>query len=94
MVEVAQLLRTRLGDAAAKVSARELPNWMVRLAAQTNPAMKGVLPILGLRMNVTSEKAIRLLGWAPRPREEAIIAAAESLVRLGLVGRAACGAQA
>ena len=86
MAEVAKLLRARLGDAASKVSTRELPNWMVRVAARTNPAMKGILPILGLKMNATSEKAIRLLGWAPRSREDAIVAAAESLVRLGLVG--------
>jgi dihydroflavonol-4-reductase len=94
MAEVAKLLRARLGEAADKVSTRELPNWMVRLAAQTNPAMKGILPILGRRMNTTSAKAIRLLGWAPRSREGAIVAAAESLVRLGLVGGAASGVEA
>ncbi|HZZ89266.1 MAG TPA: hypothetical protein VFE13_13135 [Caulobacteraceae bacterium] len=94
MAEVAKLLRARLGEAADKVSTRELPNWMVRLAAQTNPAMKGILPILGRRMNATSAKAIRLLGWAPRSREGAIVAAAESLVRLGLVGGAASGVEA
>jgi len=36
-------------------------------------------------MNATSEKAIRLLGWELRAREEAIVATAESLVRLGLL---------
>lgn len=36
-------------------------------------------------MNATSEKAQRLLGWVPRSREEAIVATAESLVRLGLI---------
>jgi hypothetical protein len=38
-----------------------------------------------MTMNATSEKAVRLLGWAPRSREDAIVAAAESLVRLGLL---------
>ena len=47
--------------------------------------MKGLLPMLGVNMNATGAKARRLLGWAPRPREEAILAAAESLIRLGLV---------
>jgi dihydroflavonol-4-reductase len=28
---------------------------------------------------------MRLLGWAPRSREEAIVATAESLIRLGLL---------
>lgn len=64
---------------------RLLPNWLVRLAALKNPAMKGMVPLLGVNLNATSEKAKRLLGWAPRSREEAIVAAAESLIRLGLL---------
>jgi dihydroflavonol-4-reductase len=35
--------------------------------------------------NATSEKARRMLGWAPRSNEQAIVATAESLVRLGLL---------
>jgi len=86
LVDVAQVLRQRMGAAAGKVSTRVLPNWLVRLAARTDPMMKGVLPTLGVNMNATSEKARRLLGWAPRSREDAIVATAESLVRLGLLG--------
>jgi dihydroflavonol-4-reductase len=33
----------------------------------------------------TNEKAKRVLGWAPRLNEEAVIATGESLVRLGLL---------
>ena len=33
-------------------------------------------------------KATRLVGWAPRSSEEAIVAAGESLVQLGLVAAA------
>jgi dihydroflavonol-4-reductase len=57
----------------------------VRLGTLRNPVMRGAVPLLGLTMNATSEKAIRLLGWSPRPREEAIVATAESLIRLGLL---------
>jgi dihydroflavonol-4-reductase len=38
-----------------------------------------------VNLNATSEKAIRLLGWTPRANEEAIVATAESLIRLGLL---------
>lgn len=86
MLDVAKILRRRLGDAAAKVPTREIPNWVVRLLALTNPALKPVVPLLDLNMNASSEKAIRLLGWSPRSTEDAIVATAESLVRLGLVG--------
>jgi len=35
--------------------------------------------------NATNEKARRMLGWTPRSNEDAIVATAESLLRLGLV---------
>jgi hypothetical protein len=40
---------------------------------------------LGKAKNATGDKAGRLLGWTPRSREDAIVAAAESLWRLGLL---------
>jgi len=85
LTHVARILRDRMGPTAHKVSTRTLPNCLVRLAALRNPALRGILPILGLNMNATSAKARRLLGWQPRPADEAIVATAESLVRLGLV---------
>jgi len=47
--------------------------------------MGQIVPHLGVNMNATGEKARQLLGWAPRSREDAILATAESLVRLGLL---------
>jgi dihydroflavonol-4-reductase len=86
MREVAAVLKRRMGAAAAKVATREIPNTVVRLGASAgNPALKALVPFLGLTMNATSEKAIRLLGWSPRSAEEAIVASAESLIALGLV---------
>jgi dihydroflavonol-4-reductase len=85
MVEVAELLRQRLGAAAAKVSTDVWPDEQVRIACETNAQLKAVVPLLNYDMNATAKKAERLLGWAPRSREEAIVACAESLVRLGLV---------
>jgi dihydroflavonol-4-reductase len=80
------VLKRRMGAAAAKVATREIPNTVVRLGASAgNPALKALVPFLGLTMNATSEKAIRLLGWSPRSAEEAIVASAESLIALGLV---------
>jgi dihydroflavonol-4-reductase len=88
LVEIAKLLKQRLGAAADKVSTRILPNWFIRILALGSPAMKGIVPHLGVNMNATGEKARRLLGWKPRSREEAIVATAESLIRLGLVNTA------
>jgi nucleoside-diphosphate-sugar epimerase len=85
LLEIADVLRSRMGAAARRVPTRELPNWMVRVAAFRSPAVKEILSELGKKKNGTSDKARRLLGWAPRSNEECIIAAAESLVRLGLL---------
>ncbi|HEY4083043.1 MAG TPA: aldehyde reductase [Burkholderiaceae bacterium] len=86
MAEVAKVLKARMGLIACKVSTRVLPSWVVRLGALKDPALRGAVPLLGLNLNATSAKAIRLLGWSPRSREEAIVATAESLDRLGLLG--------
>jgi nucleoside-diphosphate-sugar epimerase len=85
MREVAQVLKERMGSDARRVPARELPNWMVRLASLRDPAIKLILPELGKRKNATNEKARRMLGWTPRSNEEALTATGESLVRLALL---------
>ena len=85
MLEIAQVLKSRMGAAARRVPTRQLPNWLVRIAALRDPAVKLILPELGKVKNATNEKARRILGWAPRSNEESIVATAESLVRLGLL---------
>jgi nucleoside-diphosphate-sugar epimerase len=85
MVEIARVLKARLGSAARRVPTRQLPNWLVRLAAMRDPAVQQILPELGKVKNATSEKARRMLGWAPRSAEEAVVSTAESLMRLGLL---------
>jgi dihydroflavonol-4-reductase len=85
MAEIAKILKARMGEAAKRVPTRELPNWMVHLVALFDPAAKIILPELGKRKNATNEKARRLLGWTPRSNEEAVVATAESLVRLNLL---------
>jgi dihydroflavonol-4-reductase len=85
MIELARILRARLGKAARNVPTREVPNFVIRFAALRDPAMRMVVPLLGRKMDATSEKAQRLLGWKPRPVEDAAVATAQSLIRLGLV---------
>ena len=85
MLDIAVILRARLGAAAAKVPTRQLPNWLVRITARFDPRMSQLLPLLGKIRNATSAKAERVLGWKPRPREETLVATAESLIALGVV---------
>ena len=83
--EIAKVLKTRMGAIAKRVPTRQLPDWLVRVAALRDAAVKQILPELGKQRNATNEKAKRILGWAPRSNEESIVATAESLARLGLL---------
>jgi dihydroflavonol-4-reductase len=83
--DIALVLKRRMGGAARRVRTWQIPDWAVRLAALRDPTVRLILPELGKRKNATHGKATTLLGWSPRPREECIVATAESLLRLGLV---------
>jgi nucleoside-diphosphate-sugar epimerase len=89
MRDIAKILKRRLGAAARRVPTWQLPNFLVRLAALRDPAVRQILPELGKFKNASGEKAKRTLGWAPRSTEEAIVATGESLVRLGLLRKSA-----
>lgn len=83
--EMAQVLKQRMGEAARRVPTRQLPDWMVRLVALVDPTVRQIVPELGKYKNATGAKARRLLGWSPRSNEDALVATAESLLRLGLL---------
>lgn len=85
IVDYAKLLKERLGPAAAKVPTRQLPSWLVRIVALFDREARQIVPELGRAKNATSDKAKRLLGWAPRSAGDAVVASAESLVKNGLV---------
>jgi nucleoside-diphosphate-sugar epimerase len=87
LLEIAAILRNRLGEAANRAPTRELPNWLLRSIGVFNQSVREILPELGKHKNGSSEKARRVLAWAPRSNEECIAAAGESLLKLGLVRR-------
>ncbi|WP_310219661.1 SDR family oxidoreductase [Chitinophaga ginsengisegetis] len=87
LVAVARILKEHLGTAAGKVKVKELPNFLLRIAALKDPMVRSMIPLLGRVMNVTSAKAVRLLGWSPRSTEEAVLASAQSLIRLQLLNQ-------
>ncbi|MBR0937450.1 NAD-dependent epimerase/dehydratase family protein [Bradyrhizobium jicamae] len=85
VLQIARVLRARLGAKARRVPRFQAPDWMLRLAARRNPMVRAALPLLGKVRQSTSAKARTLLGWSPRGNEELLVATAESLIRLGLV---------
>lgn len=85
MVDIAKALKGHMGSWARRVPVFQLPDWLVRVAAWRDPRARQILPELGKVKNATHEKATRMLCWSPRSNEESLIAAAESLVRFGLL---------
>jgi nucleoside-diphosphate-sugar epimerase len=85
MSEVAEILRERLGAAAAKVPTRTVPNLLVRGMAIFDPGLRSIVGDLGRNTTYSAEKAKTLLGWSPRLVEESIVECAQSLIRHGVV---------
>lgn len=82
--EVAGVLRAGLGDRARRVPTKTVPDAVLRVAALFVRSLAGLTPELGKIKSASNAKARQLLGWKPRSAEEALLATAESLLRLGL----------
>jgi nucleoside-diphosphate-sugar epimerase len=85
IVQMARMLKRRLGATAKRVPTLELPDFMVRLAAMRDPAVQQILPELGKRKDGSNEKARRVLGWKFISNEDSLVATAESMLALGLL---------
>ena len=81
--EVAEVLRRELGKDASRVTTRDVPDSVVRLAALFNPLARAVVDELGAERHQSAEHAKQMLGWQTRPEEQSIVDAARSLLALG-----------
>ncbi len=86
LIEMARILKRAVPELAGRVPSRELPDWLVRVAAVWSAAARQALPELGKIKHLSNAKARGLLAWTPRPNAEAIVATARSLAEMGLVG--------
>jgi len=84
MAEIAKTLRAALGSRAETVPTRRLPNAVVRLLALFLPQLRMLSADLGRINRLTSDKARRVLGFAPRPAATTLVDCAESLLARGL----------
>lgn len=81
MQQIGSILTTHLGAAADRVPTRSIPDVIVRTAALFSAEFRSVAADLGHARKISGEKAARVLGVRPRDPEQAIIAAAESMLR-------------
>jgi dihydroflavonol-4-reductase len=83
--QIARLLKDELGEKAAKVSTRPMPNVVVRVGALFNAELKQLVPNLGVHQAMSAEKAARLLDWKPRTPQSSLVDTANSLIDQNLV---------
>jgi dihydroflavonol-4-reductase len=85
LLDIAHVLRNRLGPEARKVPTRRLPDFMVRIVGRFIPELGQVASELGRVKVSSSAHAKEKLGWEPRPVEDTIIETARSLIDRGIV---------
>ncbi|MCU1513609.1 MAG: Cholesterol dehydrogenase [Microbacteriaceae bacterium] len=85
MKEIGAILKAHLGDAAARVPTRSIPNIVVRVSALFSAGFQPLVPDLDYKKKMSSDKARTVLGWRPTNAEDAIVAAGESMVAKGLI---------
>ncbi|WP_017665184.1 NAD-dependent epimerase/dehydratase family protein [Porphyrobacter sp. AAP82] len=84
-LEVAAVLRARLGDRARKTPTRPMPDWVVNILALFNPEVRGIKTEIGKVRHVNSAHAQARLGWTMRAHEDTIAECGESLIAHGVV---------
>jgi nucleoside-diphosphate-sugar epimerase len=85
--EEAKILQRYLGSTAKKVSTKALPDFMIKFMAICKKDLRMPATFLGQNTACSNAKAKKLLGWQPRPAEEAIVATAKSMIELGLIDK-------
>jgi dihydroflavonol-4-reductase len=68
-----------------QVPTRAVPDWVLKLVALVDKTAALVIPDLGKRQDVSTQRARDVLGWKMRSIEDSVRDTANSLVRLGLV---------
>jgi dihydroflavonol-4-reductase len=80
MGDLAAVLRDRMGEAAAKVPTRTVPNLVVRGMAIFDPGVRSIVGQLGRKTEFSSERARTQLRWSPRPIDDTVVECAQSLL--------------
>ncbi|MGR3542397.1 MAG: NAD-dependent epimerase/dehydratase family protein [Hasllibacter sp.] len=80
-VEMARIAKEVAPD--RRIPTRQAPNWLVRFLGLFDPAIRGILPVLGRRQAVSNARARDELGIAFIPVDEAARATFRALIERG-----------
>ena len=86
MKHIADILSERFSTQGyKKIPKLLMPSFLVRLLARFDKKIALVANSLDWDYELSNEKIKRVLHWQPRPKEEAILSMAESLIEHGFV---------
>jgi dihydroflavonol-4-reductase len=89
MRKMAFILADEFGPRGYRIPTRPLPYWVMWVIGRFDPTVRFALPFVGKPERVSAARAAAELGWTMRPVEATIVDTAESLLRYGVVPRAA-----
>lgn len=81
--EIAEILRRAYPS--ARITMKTVPDWLIRLLVRINSPIRQIINDIGNEKHYDGSKGEALLGHPFRSPEEAVLSAAESLIRLGIV---------
>lgn len=82
--EIADILRDAYPE-AKKIPKGEMPNFVLKIFANFDERVKTILSDLGIRHEADAAYVTNLTQVLPRPAKEAVLAAAESLIKNGKI---------
>ncbi len=83
MSEIAAILRNEYPK--TKLPTRELPDVLVKFASLFDPSVNSIKPDLGTFHEADAGYVTAMTGVIPRPAKEAVLSAAESLIKAGRI---------
>lgn len=73
MREIATLIQEKRPEVAAKISNKDIPNWLVEIGSLFNEKAKSGKLFKDMNRNVSNESAKMILGWEPKTNNDQVI---------------------
>ncbi|MES2289179.1 MAG: NAD-dependent epimerase/dehydratase family protein [Pseudomonadota bacterium] len=85
LIDVARLLKARLGIRARKVPARRLPDFVVRIVGRFDPLVRSIVSELGRTRATDPDHTKAVMDWETRDEADSLVDCANSLIDHGIV---------
>jgi dihydroflavonol-4-reductase len=85
MQDIGRMLAEEFGPKGYRPPTGQLPYALMWLVARFDKSVRLVLQYVGKKETVSHDKAVRMLGWKPRPVRETMIDMANSMIERGLI---------